>query len=445
VVGDFAQSIYAWRGADYRNMMLLKQDFHPISEYKLEQNYRSTQTILDAATQVISHNTAHPILELWTDNPKAEPITLIEAATGEGEAKEVVNRIRKLQDSGYGLKDIAILYRTNAQSRPFEEAFIRAGMPYTLVGGFKFYERKEIKDALAYVRLYLNPTDSVSRERLSKLGKRKLAAFEVWSEHHQQQAATQPAGSPLTPHQLLTEILATTKFFEQFDTHDPEDVARIDNVNELLNVAAQFDDIAVMLENIALVQDDYMADAEGKENGESVTMMSLHSAKGLEFPVVFMVGMEEGLLPHSRSIMDKEQMEEERRLCYVGITRAKEKLFLTHARQRWTYGTSSYAVRSRFIADIPSSLIKEEAAADAHANTTTNYRGSYGSQSWSKRWNDEDTQDTQDYQAQQFIKKTTPKTVKPSASAVTRRLILDDDQLDAFLKGEIDTKAYLDN
>lgn len=422
VVGDFAQSIYAWRGADYRNMMQLKTDFDNISEYRLEQNYRSTQSILDAATNVISQTTAHPILELWTENTDLTKITLLETASGEDEATQILQRIRKEQRD-YALNEMVILYRTNAQSRPFEEAFVRAGIPYRLVGGFKFYERKEIKDALAYLRLFINPSDAVSRERATKLGKRKLAEFDNWKNTHN------PEETPEQPYPLLKKILDVTNYLDMYDKNDPEDVSRVENVQELLNVAAQFDDVAIFLENVALVQDDYMADAEGVENQNAVTLMSLHSAKGLEYPVVFMVGMEEGLLPHSRSIFDKDQMEEERRLCYVGITRAKEKLYLSYSRQRWTYGNVTYALRSRFIADIPAALLQEEIL-ESDARSYGNQRGGR------YYWNQDSEQDTF-----QFPKK---KPVAPSATDIKRRLVVDDDMMDSVLSGEIDIKKFLE-
>lgn len=352
VVGDFSQSIYAWRGADYHNLKYLKQDFNQVSEYRLEQNYRSTQTILDAATQVISQNTGHPILELWTEKSFEEPITIIEAANHQEEARLVLKEISRLRNT-YQLQDFAILYRTNAQSRAFEEAFIKHGLPYQLIGGFKFYERKEIKDVLAYLRIWQNPQDQVSRSRALKIGKHRFQRFTKKQADLSEQG--QNIGV-LTPFQALSEILSSTGYLKKFDEDDAQDVARLENVQELLNVASQFKDIPTFLENVALVQDQYLADVAPLEIEKGVTLMSLHSAKGLEFPVVFIVGVEEGLLPHSRSMHDPDQLEEERRLCYVGITRAQEKLYLSYAQRRWQYGRGHDSLPSRFLREIKPQL-----------------------------------------------------------------------------------------
>ncbi len=352
VVGDFSQSIYAWRGADYRNLKYLKQDFADVSEYRLEQNYRSTQTILDAATQVISQNTGHPILKLWTEKSRQQPITIIAADDHQAEARLVVSEINRLQND-YQLQDIAILYRTNAQSRAFEEAFIKHGLPYRIIGGFKFYERKEIKDVLAYLRIWQNPQDGVCHERVQKIGKRRFQRFK------KRQSKLAKKGQPLeslTPFQALNEILTSTSYLEKFDDEDPQELSRIENVQELLNVASQFQDIATFLENVALVQDQHLADIAPLKSTQGVAMMSLHSAKGLEFPVVFIVGVEEGLLPHSRSMHDPDQLEEERRLCYVGITRAQKKLYLSYAQRRWQYGRGYDSLPSRFLREIKPEL-----------------------------------------------------------------------------------------
>jgi DNA helicase-2/ATP-dependent DNA helicase PcrA len=405
VVGDFAQSIYAWRGADYRNMLQLKSDFPDMVEYRLEQNYRSTQSILDAATNVISKTSDYPVLELWTENTTVEKIVTMETSTGEDEANQVIENIQRHRDE-HTYHDVAILYRTNAQSRPFEEALVRHGIPYRLVGGFKFYERKEIKDLLAYLRLVTNPHDTVSRERATKLGKRRLAEFQTWAID---------AKPDLPPLELLQQILKVTKYLEMFDKNDPEDFARIENIQELLNVASQFTEGKVLLENVALVQDDYMADAPGKEPTNAVTLMSLHSAKGLEFPVVYMVGLEDGLLPHSRSIMDRAQMEEERRLCYVGITRAKEKLFFSYARMRWVFGTPTYGLRSRFLQDIPAELLEEQSTVETKPNPYARFPGRSSS-------------------------------FPPAPPKNTgRRLVIDDDMLDGVLTGDIDIKKFLED
>lgn len=350
VVGDASQSIYRWRGADYRNMTKLKSDFPTLTEIRLERNYRSTQNILDAATTVIGHNKNHPILSLWTEAGKGEPIGLIEAYSGSDEASRVVDLIMKYRSGGREWSDIALLYRTNAQSRAIEEAFIRNGVPYTLVGGTKFYERKEIKDLLAYLRILLNPEDKVSYARAEKVGKRRLAMLLAIRENIDV--------TKTRPSELLGTIIETTKYMDQFDEDDPEELSRIENIRELQVVAEEFEDLPALLENVALVQSEYFAGEKGKDKTNSVTLMTLHAAKGLEFPIVFLIGMEEGLFPHSRALMDLEEMEEERRLAYVGITRAKEKLYLSYAKQRTVWGNTGFQTKSRFIDEIPPTLLQ---------------------------------------------------------------------------------------
>lgn len=390
VVGDFCQSIYSWRGADFRNMMDMKKDFAQYQEYRLEQNYRSTQTILDAASMVIGHNRLHPTLSLWTDQAATKPLGLIEASTGAGEAELIADWIRHKHPGR--LSDVAILYRTNAQSRLFEETFIRAQLPYRLIGGTKFYERKEIKDVLSYARLLVNPVDSVSQQRLTKLGKRKFALYKNW-------LTTQSALLTKPPQEILQTILKATSYLDRYDERVEEDQSRIDNVLELLAMAAEFTTIAELLETVALLED---TDAVGKtkvaagQSQDVISLMSLHAAKGLEFDTVFLVGMEEGLLPHSRSLSDSVQLEEERRLCYVGITRAKQQLILSYAHYRSQYGSSSSAIPSRFLAEIPQEL--------------------FGA---------------------------TLKRVSPSKPTLQRRLVSDDD-LDALLHGELDIASFLD-
>jgi DNA helicase II / ATP-dependent DNA helicase PcrA len=410
VVGDFSQSIYAWRGADYKNMFYLKNDFPNLKEYRLEQNYRSTQSILDAATQVISKNSSHPILGLWTENTEQSKLTHIETDSGESEAMEVMKKIKGLFD--YDYSDIAILYRTNAQSRLFEEACVKQGIPYKLVGGFKFYERKEVKDILAYLKIAINPNDTVSESRSLKIGKRRFTAFKL--------ALEEVKVDQLSPLQLLEKILEATNYKAKFKPNDPEDVDRLNNIKELLNVAAQFENIQLFLENISLVQDNEMADAQSINGINAITMMSLHSAKGLEFPVVFMVGMEEGLLPHSRSLLEKDQMEEERRLCYVGITRAKKRLFFSSAQKRYMYGNSSYSTVSRFMQDIDSDILRKE------SKIIQDYTGQNNNEN--NKWF---------YNKDNFKKKKEP--TKPK-----RRLVIDDDVLDSVLSGDMDIDSFLD-
>jgi len=395
VVGDFSQSIYAWRGADYRNLMRLNQDFPDLKEYRLEKNYRSTQIILDAATQVISQNTSHPVLDLWTDNITQEKIQIIETADEETEAEKIAQLIQTQVSLHY--HDIAILYRTNAQSRPFEEVFVRRQIPYQIIGGIKFYERAEIKDLLAYLRWSVNPADEVSHERAEKNGKRRPQKLTEWLKEHADQITASP------PLDLLQYILKTTDYLKTFNEDDPQDLARIENIQELLNTAARFTNAQQFLENVALVQDGYLHDLAVGERPNAVSLMSLHSAKGLEFPMVCIVGAEEGLLPHQKSLWDKAQMEEERRLCYVGITRAKERLVITYARRRWNFGHVSHSIRSRFLSEIAKDLIQE-------------------------------------------IGVTNPSVSQPIArSQAAIKRVIDDDTLDALLDGQIDAKQFLDS
>ena len=414
VVGDFSQSIYAWRGADYRNLFYLQQEFDDMAEYRLEQNYRSTQPILSAASELIANNTTHPVLDLWTEKSSGEKITVIETSSNEQEAAAVVREIKQLQPKfNYG--DVAILYRTNAQSRAFEEAFIQAGIPYQLIGGYKFYERKEIKDVLAYLRLAVNPQDEVSRERLKKVGKRRLRRFQKWLKEQEEEGADLS-----NPYQLLTGILESSRYLEKYDQADPDDRDRLENVQELLNVAAQFQDAIVFLENVSLVQDNEFKDITTQEKENQVTLMSLHSAKGLEFPVVFIAGVEEGLLPHSHSLFDPEKIEEERRLCYVGITRAKQKLYLTFTNTRWMYGRSKQTTRSRFLSQIPDKLITKRQYVDLPQGGRR-----HSSARSSKKY------------------KSSAKSHRKSNKKYRIGIEIDEDELDALLNDEIEIEDFL--
>ncbi len=352
VVGDASQSIYRWRGADFRNIVNFKHDFHGVAEFHLEQNYRSTQTILDAAFGVISKNTSHPILKLWTNKHRGEKITLYEARTEHDEAAFLVQTILQANRS---FKDFAVLYRTNAQSRVLEEAFLHAGIPYVLVGGTRFYERKEIKDVLAYLRLIANPKDTVSYHRIEKLGKGRLEKFLTFAGNVDKDTKL----VSLTTLELLDQVIEATRYLELYDANIEEEAYRLENIKELRSVATEFPNLTEFLETVALVEQEYEPETLRKReaNRDSVTLMTLHAAKGLEFPVVFMIGMEEGLFPHSRSLMDKDEIEEERRLCYVGITRAKEKLYLTFANRRLFFGTRTQNMISRFIADLPQDVL----------------------------------------------------------------------------------------
>jgi DNA helicase-2/ATP-dependent DNA helicase PcrA len=357
VVGDASQAIYGWRGADYRNLLNLQNDFPDLKIVNLEQNYRSTQKILDAAHAVISHNTTHPILKLWTKKKGGETISLYEAKSELDEAVFVVNQIaEQLLSSTASSADFAVLYRTNAQSRVLEEAFLHAGLSYTLVGGVRFYERKEIKDCLAYLRLLANPKDQVSYQRIEKLGKTRLKKFLDFVEKFESRK--------YPTIKILDKVLKATGYLALFDPEDEKDLARLENIKELRSVAMEFPDLTQFLENVALVEQEHLPEhpanppAGGKEKKEAVTLMTAHAAKGLEFPTVFMVGMEEGLFPHAKSMMEKNEIEEERRLCYVGMTRAKDKLYLTYARRRLYFGQRSNNPISRFIADIPEELLE---------------------------------------------------------------------------------------
>lgn len=351
VVGDASQSIYRWRGADFRNISNFKKDRQDVTVYHLEQNYRSTQTILDAAYGVIKKNTTHPVLQLWTNKKSGEQITLYEARNEQDEAQYIIQSILQ---SGKPFSDFAVLYRTNAQSRVIEEAFLRAGIPYTLVGGTRFYDRKEIKDVLSYLRLFLNPKDSVSYKRAEKIGKKRMRQFFSFADKQK----TDKKLLSLTTLELMDSILEATDYMSLYDANIEEENYRMENIRELRSVAAEFSILSDFLENVALVEQEYSPKhSHAKQPRASVTLMTLHAAKGLEFPVVFIVGMEEGIFPHSRSLLERDELEEERRLCYVGITRAKEKVYLTYANKRLYFGTRTQNMISRFVADIPEQIL----------------------------------------------------------------------------------------
>lgn len=353
VVGDFSQSIYSFRGADFLNLAKFKEDFKNTKTFSLSQNYRSTQKILDAATAVISKNNTHPVLKLWTENETGEEVTVYESLNEQKEAEFIVDKILKLKYEDPTLKnyDFCVLYRTNAQSRAIEEVFIHRGISYILIGGTRFYERKEIKDALAYLKVLANARDKVSLKRIEKLGKGRFAKFlEFQKDFNNEQAAID----------ILDNALKATDYLSLFDEKDEDDLQRLENIKELRSVAIEFPELNQFLENVSLVEQEYMPDHVKDEKGkkDAVNMMTLHAAKGLEFKVVFMVGMEEGLFPHSRSMMDKNELEEERRLCYVGMTRAKEKLFLTYSRKRLFFGQKTTNIVSRFILELPEGTLE---------------------------------------------------------------------------------------
>jgi len=344
VVGDFSQSIYSWRGADIGNLEKLQKDFPNCKVFHLETNYRSTQTILDFAYSVITKNRTHPVLHLKTKNDKGEEILFLEVDNEQDEAIFVAEEIQKLSLL-HDPSQIAVLYRTNAQSRIMEEALLHYGIPYLLVGGTRFYERKEIKDVLAYLRLLINPQEKVAKERLQKLGKTRWKNFQ---EAHGQLAEEQ---SKFTTEELIEKVFQATKYLELYNPKDEEDYNRLENIRELKSVAIRFPNLVDFLEQVALVESEYFENEKKSGKKDGVRLMTLHQAKGLEFDCVFIAGVEEGILPHSRSSDDHFQIEEERRLFYVGITRARQKLYITNARRRFIFGRRNYAMKSRFLMD----------------------------------------------------------------------------------------------
>lgn len=399
VVGDADQSIYGWRGADIQNILDFEKDYPDAKLVKLEQNYRSTQVILDAANAVIDNNSGRKPKNLWTANGNGSEIIYYQANDERDEARYVIENMQKLQlNEGAKLGDMAVLYRTNAQSRVFEEMLIKSGIAYTMVGGTKFYERKEIKDALAYLRLLYNPHDSLSLLRIINVPRRgigdaTLARLQEYANASGQslfEVVTNAADVPglasrfankldelsellfelmgeaadVPVKQLLDDVLLKTGYLEELQSSkDPQDESRVENLKEMLSVTEEFavkcerngeePTLENFLADVALVAD--IDDAELGE--EAVTLMTLHSAKGLEFPNVFLVGMEEGIFPHSRTLMDENEIEEERRLCYVGITRAEKHLFLSNARIRTIYGRTQYYTPSRFLQEVPRNLV----------------------------------------------------------------------------------------
>lgn len=361
VVGDASQSIYRFRGADFRNITNFKHDFPDAKEFHLEQNYRSSQTILDAATHVIAKNTSHPILTLWTNKTGGDQVVLYEARNEHDEASFIITTILQ---GNRRYTDYAILYRTNAQSRVLEEAFLRAGIPYILVGGTRFYDRKEIKDVLAYLKILANPKDTVSYRRIEKLGMGRLKKYLTFTET----VKTDAKLISYSTLELMDKVLDTTHYLELYDANVEEEAYRLENIKELRSVATEFPVLSDFLETVTLLEEKYVKKRQPKVDRplaeNAVTMMTLHSAKGLEFPIVYIVGMEEGLFPHSRALMDPDELEEERRLCYVGVTRAKERLYLTFANRRLFFGTRTQNMVSRFISDIPEHILEKHVSID---------------------------------------------------------------------------------
>ena len=352
VVGDFSQSIYSWRGADITNLKKFENDFKSTKTFYLEENYRSTQNILNFAYNIISKNLTHPILHLFTDNKKGEEVIFYQADNEQAEAVYVAEEIARLNNGSNVVEPptFAILYRTNAQSRVLEEVFLHYGIPYILVGGTRFYERKEIKDILAYLKLLINPNESVSLERIKKLGKNRFEKFKKLYEETKDKLDVCPTD------ELMEKLFETVGYLKMYDAEDPDDFSRLENIKELKSVAVSFPKLMDFLEQVALVESEYSEHEKKTKDGSQLVLMTLHQAKGLEFDHVFIVGVEEGLLPHSRSIDDQFQLEEERRLFYVGITRAKKTLYITNTRKRFIFGTQGYSAPSRFIEDEQSSF-----------------------------------------------------------------------------------------
>ncbi len=445
VVGDEDQSIYRWRGADYRNVLRFEESYPNSQKIILDHNYRSVQNVLDAATAVIDHNINRTPKRLKTSRGQGEKLSLFEAADDHAEAAYVVDTIQQLCLGGRAsLGDFAVMYRTNAQSRLIEESFLRAGIPYRLVGAQRFYGRREIKDVIAYLRLAQNPADELSLSRIINvptrgIGDKTLIALQRVA----QDAGVSPGevlldlgrkgkssnywillarganlladfGSMLAgwhDHlenmplpELYNRILEDTAYHDYLDDGTEEGVSRWENVQELNSLAYEFEDLGLssFLENLALVSDQDTVPNEA----DAPTLLTLHAAKGLEFPVVFIVGLDDGLIPHNRSLNEPEEMEEERRLFYVGLTRAKNRVYLVRAEQRSLYGNLQDSIPSRFIEDIPDELLKQEGLRRRGA-------GRFARSSQSDRWEDVETRTLRTYSS--------PPPNIPSASLVEQR------------------------
>ena len=388
VVGDSDQSIYQFRGADIRNILEFEEAFPDATVIVLEQNYRSTQTILDAANAVIANNLGRKPKELWTDQGGGMAIARYHADDEGDESQWVVHEMSRLHDDGdarWG--DFAVFYRTNAQSRVLEEQLMRQGVPYKVIGGTRFYDRREVKDALAYMKAAVNPVDEVSIKRILNVPKRgigdsTIGRLDAWAKSHDVAfidalRAAQEAGVKGTavkgiaaflelfdelgriaadgPAALLQAVLERTGYADELEAeHSVEAEGRLENLAELVGVAQDFESVDEFLEQVSLVADTDQLD----DDDSFVVLMTLHSAKGLEYPNVFLIGLEDGVFPHLRSLGEPDQLEEERRLCYVGITRARERLFLSHAWSRMLYGSTQYNPPSRFLDEIPEALVQ---------------------------------------------------------------------------------------
>ena len=403
VVGDTDQSVYRFRGADFRNILQFETAFPEVTVVVLAQNYRSTQTILDAANAVITNNAERKPKELWTELGKGDRVVRFYADDEYNEANWVISQLAQMKKSdGREWRDMAVFYRTNAQSRILEESLMQAGVPYKVIGGTRFYDRREIKDALAYIRCAANPLDEVSLKRILNVPKRGIGdttvdRLDAYANKEQiafaialRRTADAGIGAAAAkgiagfvaliddlesrlgqgPGPVLRHALEASGYLSELQAEGTvESDGRYENLAELIGSASEFTQVDEFLEQVALV-----ADTDQIDSDNHVTLMTLHSAKGLEFPVVFIVGMEEGIFPHSRALNDQSELEEERRLAYVGITRAKEKLFLTHAWSRNLYGSSQYNPPSRFLDEIPGELLQREGSVDSGADEG---RGSY--------------------------------------------------------------------
>ncbi len=418
VVGDDWQSIYSWRGADFRNILKFERDYPGCTVIKLEQNYRSTNHILSAAHGVITKNQQRSDKKLWTDAGDGLPVQLLQVGSERAEAEAIIRRVKQGVDGGQRrFRDYAVLYRTNAQSRSLEETFIQYGVPYRIVGGVRFYDRKEIKDLVAYLRVIFQPEDRVSFERIVNVPGRGVGAKSVENFYGWQQSlglsleeALKQAGNcgtvtgkakkglaelgdilthlrelseEVPPAALIDSLVRRIRYLEYLDDGTPQAESRQENVKELMSVAQGYHDLGLsgFLEEIALISDLDTANFDGN----AVTLMTLHAAKGLEFPVVFMTGMEETIFPHSRALYDQGEMEEERRLCYVGMTRAREELYMLYAAGRLLYGGMQHNPPSRFLSEIDSQFIEETAMAISFGSA---YGGGFDSGLSSKNYDD---------------------------------------------------------
>ena len=426
VVGDADQSIYAFRGATIRNILEFERDYPDARTILLEQNYRSTQTILNAANAVINRNTERKPKNLWSDAGAGEQIVGYVADNEHAEADWVAREIDRLGDVGQARPgDVAVFYRTNAQSRVFEEIFIRLGLPYKVVGGVRFYERKEVRDALAYLRVIANPDDTVSVRRILNtprrgIGERAVACLEALSSRDRvsftvalRRAAEAPGMPPRSansvaefvalldemremsvvapPEEVLDTVLRRSGYLDELEVStDPQDEGRVDNLQELVSVAREYTErvellaaetdesgqplggdpptLAGFLEQVSLVADADQIPSDDPDHAGVVTLMTLHTAKGLEFPVVFLTGLEDGVFPHLRSLGDRRELEEERRLAYVGITRARQRLYLSRAVTRSAWGAASFNPASRFLEEVPEEAVRWERTEAAYTS-----------------------------------------------------------------------------